>query len=89
MTYTNIVSFVGRGEAKTRSPRARASLLQRGLHLFNVWRKRMRDRTALARMSEAGLRDIGADQATAELEARRFFWQAYLPNWDRAAKARH
>jgi uncharacterized protein YjiS (DUF1127 family) len=52
-----------------------ADLVDGVLRLVRTWRKRARERHELVQMGVRGLRDIGADQVTAELEVRRHFWQ--------------
>jgi uncharacterized protein YjiS (DUF1127 family) len=56
-------------------PALAADLIDGVLRLVRTWRKRARQRHELAQMGVRGLRDIGADQVTAELEVRRHFWQ--------------
>ena len=41
-----------------------------------LWQQRLTDRTALQRMSEHMLRDIGIDRAQADAEADKPFWRA-------------
>jgi uncharacterized protein YjiS (DUF1127 family) len=40
------------------------------------WRRRLRDRRALAAMSDRSLRDIGLTRYDADWEARKPFWRA-------------
>jgi uncharacterized protein YjiS (DUF1127 family) len=40
------------------------------------WRRRVRDRRALAAMSDRSLRDIGLTRYDADWEARKPFWRA-------------
>jgi uncharacterized protein YjiS (DUF1127 family) len=40
------------------------------------WRRRLRDRRALAAMSDRSLRDIGLTRYDAACEARKPFWRA-------------
>jgi uncharacterized protein YjiS (DUF1127 family) len=40
------------------------------------WRRRLRDRRALAVMSDRSLRDIGLTRYDADWEARKPFWRA-------------
>jgi uncharacterized protein YjiS (DUF1127 family) len=40
-----------------------------------VWQQRLRDRTALQRMPEHMLRDIGLDATAAQAEADKPFWR--------------
>jgi uncharacterized protein YjiS (DUF1127 family) len=40
------------------------------------WRRRLRDRGALAVMSDRSLRDIGLTRYDADREARKPFWRA-------------
>jgi uncharacterized protein YjiS (DUF1127 family) len=40
------------------------------------WRRRLRDRRALATMSDRSLRDIGLTRYDADWEARKPFWRA-------------
>jgi uncharacterized protein YjiS (DUF1127 family) len=39
------------------------------------WRRRLRDRRALAAMSDRSLRDIGLTRYDADFEARKPFWR--------------
>jgi uncharacterized protein YjiS (DUF1127 family) len=41
-----------------------------------VWRRRIRERQQLARLSERDLRDIGLSRAALYSELRKPFWQA-------------
>ena len=41
-----------------------------------LWQQRLTDRTALQRMSEHMLRDIGIDREEADTEADKPFWRA-------------
>lgn len=43
--------------------------------LFELWRERRRTRSALGRLDERMLRDIGVDRATAAHEADKLFWK--------------
>jgi len=58
-----------------RRPASGPDVVNGVLRLVRSWRKRARERHELAQMGVRGLRDIGADQVTAELEVRRHFWQ--------------
>ncbi|HXP31562.1 MAG TPA: hypothetical protein VN832_10760 [Stellaceae bacterium] len=51
-------------------------LIEAVCEVVRIWRKRARDRAALARMAELALRDLGVDPATVWHEARRPFWQS-------------
>jgi uncharacterized protein YjiS (DUF1127 family) len=52
-----------------------ASHLSRALALFDIWRRRFRDREALALMDERSLRDLGLTRYDALYEARKPFWR--------------
>ena len=52
-----------------------ASHLRRALALFDIWRRRFRDRQALALMDERSLRDVGLTRYDALYEARKPFWR--------------
>jgi uncharacterized protein YjiS (DUF1127 family) len=52
-----------------------ASHLRRALALFDIWRRRFRDRRALALMDERSLRDLGLTRYDALYEARKPFWR--------------
>ena len=52
-----------------------ASHLRRALTLFDLWRRRLRDRRALALMDERSLRDLGLTRYDALYEARKPFWR--------------
>jgi uncharacterized protein YjiS (DUF1127 family) len=52
-----------------------ASHLRRSLALLSVWRKRLRDRRALALMDERSLRDLGLTRHDAFWEARKPIWR--------------
>ncbi len=58
-------------DANVRSP-----FLRRLILLLNEWRRRVRDRNALAAMSDPSLRDIGLTRYDIELEVRKPFWRA-------------
>jgi uncharacterized protein YjiS (DUF1127 family) len=53
-----------------------ASLLARLRRLLRLWRRRIRDREALARLDERELRDIGMTRAALYDELRKPFWRA-------------
>ena len=42
---------------------------------ISEWRRRLRDRRALAMMSDRSLRDIGLTRYDADWEARKPFWR--------------
>jgi uncharacterized protein YjiS (DUF1127 family) len=44
--------------------------------LLGEWRRRLRDRNALAAMSDQSLRDIGVTRYDIEIEVRKPFWRA-------------
>jgi uncharacterized protein YjiS (DUF1127 family) len=44
--------------------------------LLATWRRRLRDRRALATMDERSLRDLGLTRYDAFYEARKPFWRA-------------
>jgi uncharacterized protein YjiS (DUF1127 family) len=52
-----------------------ASHLRRALAPFDIWRRRFRDREALALMDERSLRDVGLTRYDALYEARKPFWR--------------
>jgi uncharacterized protein YjiS (DUF1127 family) len=52
-----------------------ASYLRRALALLGLWRKRWRDRWALALMDERSLRDLGLTCYDALNEAHKPFWR--------------
>jgi len=52
-----------------------ASYLRRVLALFDIWRRRIRDRQALALMDERSLRDVGLTRYDALYEVRKPFWR--------------
>jgi uncharacterized protein YjiS (DUF1127 family) len=58
-----------------RERRRPASHLRRALALFDIWRRRFRDRQALALMDERSLRDLGVTRYDALYEARKPFWR--------------
>jgi uncharacterized protein YjiS (DUF1127 family) len=43
---------------------------------LKLWRRRARERTELARMSAAELRDLGLSRAAVAYEANKPFWRA-------------
>ncbi len=43
--------------------------------ILSLWHRRMRTRAHLARLDEAGLRDIGMSEAERRAECARPFWQ--------------
>ena len=49
--------------------------LRRALALFDIWRRRLRDRRALTLMDERSLRDLGLTRYDALYEARKPFWR--------------
>ena len=57
----------------------RAGVLQRVFARIDLelgeWRRRLRDRCALAAMSDRSLRDIGLTRYDAYFEARKPFWR--------------
>ena len=50
-------------------------LLARISSVLGEWRRRLRDRCALAAMSDRSLRDIGLTRYDADFEARKPFWR--------------
>jgi uncharacterized protein YjiS (DUF1127 family) len=52
-----------------------ASYLRRALALLNTWRRRLRDRRALALMDDRSLRDLGLTRYDAFYETRKPFWR--------------
>jgi uncharacterized protein YjiS (DUF1127 family) len=59
-----------------RTSNVRMPFLHRFSALLGQWRRRLRDRNALAAMCARSLRDIGLTRHDAELEARKPFWRA-------------
>ena len=64
-----------RSEIKTRSFRARPSLVARLTHSLAKALTRRRDRQVLGRLDAHILRDIGMSQDEARSEATKPFWQ--------------
>ena len=56
--------------------------------VVRIWRKRARDRAALARMADCALRDLGVDPAIVWREARRPFWRSAHAAWRDVALSR-
>jgi len=54
----------------------RRNALSRVRALFRLWRRRMHQRTELARLDERELHDIGVTRADVHREADKWFWQA-------------
>jgi uncharacterized protein YjiS (DUF1127 family) len=52
----------------------RPSLLARAAATLRLWRKRIREKRALARLDERDLHDFGASQSDVYAELRRPFW---------------
>jgi uncharacterized protein YjiS (DUF1127 family) len=59
----------------TRECERRASYLRRALALLDIWRRRLRDRRALALMDDRSLRDLGLTRYDAFYEVRKPFWR--------------
>jgi uncharacterized protein YjiS (DUF1127 family) len=59
-----------------RPVRRRTAPTRRMHALFRIWRRRLRERRALAAMDDRGLRDIGLTRYDAYYEARKPFWRA-------------
>jgi uncharacterized protein YjiS (DUF1127 family) len=59
----------------TREGERRASYLRRVPALLDIWRRRLRDREALALMDDRSLRDLGLTRYDACYEARKPFWR--------------
>jgi uncharacterized protein YjiS (DUF1127 family) len=53
----------------------RTSHLRRALALLDIWRRRLRDRRALALMDDRSLRDLGLTRYDAFYETRKPFWR--------------
>jgi uncharacterized protein YjiS (DUF1127 family) len=51
------------------------SHLRRTLALLDIWRRRLRDRRALALMDDRSLRDLGLTRYDAFYETRKPFWR--------------
>jgi uncharacterized protein YjiS (DUF1127 family) len=43
--------------------------------IFNVWRRRARDRRELAQLDRRTLRDLGLSEGQAQFEANKPFWR--------------
>ena len=56
--------------------RRTAPVRRRVLVLIRLWRRRLRERRALAAMDDRGLRDVGLTRYDAYYEARKPFWRA-------------
>jgi len=66
--------------SSTRSIHAgRPSLLARVAATLGLWRKRLREKRALARLDERDLHDFGATNSDVDAELRRPFWRAPPP----------
>ena len=50
--------------------------LARTVNAVRVWRRRMRDRTELARWDDRSLSDAGTSRAAVDFELRKPFWRA-------------
>jgi uncharacterized protein YjiS (DUF1127 family) len=55
------------------------SLLARAAATLRLWRKRIREKRALAQLDERDLHDFGASGADVYAELRRPFWRAPPP----------
>ena len=55
---------------------SRPSLLARAIETLSVWRQRVRERRALARLDERDWHDFGASSSDVFAELRRPFWRA-------------
>jgi uncharacterized protein YjiS (DUF1127 family) len=53
----------------------RPSLLARAAETLRIWRKRSRERRALAELDERDLHDFGATRVDVFAEVRRPFWR--------------
>ena len=53
-----------------------ATRLEQLYALVKVWRRRQKDRNALAELAPHMLRDIGVSPAEADAESRKPFWRA-------------
>ena len=53
-----------------------ATRLEQFMALYKVWRRRQKDREALATMPAHMLRDIGVSRAEADAKIRKPFWRA-------------
>jgi uncharacterized protein YjiS (DUF1127 family) len=51
------------------------SHLRWALALLDIWRRRLRDRRALALMDDRSLRDLGLTRYDALYEVRKLFWR--------------
>lgn len=60
-------------------PRPRLALLSRLVATLSVWRRRIRERQALAQMTPRELADIRASSADVYRELSRPFWRAPPP----------
>jgi uncharacterized protein YjiS (DUF1127 family) len=56
-----------------------ASLLARAAATLRLWRKRIREKHALARLDERDLHDFGASHSDVYAELSRPFWRAPPP----------
>jgi uncharacterized protein YjiS (DUF1127 family) len=56
--------------------RRTAHVRRRMYALLRIWRRRLRERRALAAMDDRGLRDIGLSRYDAYYEAGKPFWRA-------------
>jgi uncharacterized protein YjiS (DUF1127 family) len=57
----------------------RASLLARAAATLRLWRKRLREKRALAQLTERDWQDFGASRSDVYAELRRPFWRAPPP----------
>lgn len=69
-------SLVHEDKVKHRRDRVLHRLWARMISELSEWRRRSRDRRALAAMSDRSLRDIGVTRYDAAYEARKPFWRA-------------
>jgi uncharacterized protein YjiS (DUF1127 family) len=61
----------------SRSARAgRSKLLARAVATLRLWRKRIREKRALAQLNERDWHDFGASRSDVDAELRRPFWRA-------------
>jgi uncharacterized protein YjiS (DUF1127 family) len=57
--------------------------LRAAVETIQLWRRRGRDRRILQNLDDQLLRDIGLSRAEVEAEARKPFWRAESPRYDR------
>lgn len=53
-----------------------SGIFARSLETFRIWRKRQRDRRALAQLSARDLHDVGLSWSDIAYEAEKPFWRA-------------